>query len=493
MPKPSEAGDHGHGHGPNRFGVLPVAFRLGADEGATGRGVTIAFLDSGFVAHPDLTCPENRIVAFHDVESPGARLEGQEPRSMDWHGTQTSVVAAGNGFLSEGLYRGLASEARVALIKVGSGGRIGDQDIAHGLEWVLENRERLGIRVCSISLGGDLDAPLAASRVNQLAEELNERGVVLVVAAGNAGCSEDHHPRPPATAPSAITVGGYDDANELDRRLVGLYCSSFGTSADGIAKPEILAPSIGVAAPILPGTLSYARAQTLSRLAAEPDALLDWRLAEMALEDPDLSSLAGQSASQTRANVERAFLSEKIVATHYQHVEGTSFAAPIVASLVAQMLELSPSLTPEAVKRLLVDTAEPLPGAPAARQGNGILCAGRAVSAARSEVHGADRSAFAAPHAQTESHVFTHHDDGAGSVHFASELNGWEFLACPFVRTPDGIWRFELPAPPPGRYRYKLVIDGARWISDPSHGRKEPDPYGDFDSILDIKDVGRRT
>ena len=100
-------------------------------------------------------------------------------------------------------------------------------------------------------------------------------------------------------------------------------------------------------------------------------------------------------AGQTRANVERALLAEKIVATHYQHVEGTSFAAPIVSSLVAQMLELSPTLTPEAVKRLLVETAEPLPGAPAARQGNGILCAGRAVEAARSEVHGADRSAFA--------------------------------------------------------------------------------------------------
>ncbi len=411
---------HGHGHGPNRFGVLPVALRLGALESATGRGVTIAFLDSGFMRHPDLTRPESRIVAFHDIESPDARIQEHDPQPVDWHGTQTSVVAAGNGFLSGGLYRGLASDARVALVKVGSGGRIGDEDIRRGLEWVLENRERLGIRVCSISLGGDSDAPLASSHLNQLAERLHEQGVVLVVAAGNAGCSEDHHPRPPATAPSAITVGGYDDANELDRKLVGLYCSSFGTSADGIAKPEILAPSIGVAAPILPGTPAYTRAEALSRLAAEPDSLLEWRLAELAQDDPTLCRLAGSTPVEIRSRLEEALRAEKIVATHYQHVEGTSFAAPIVASVVAQMLELSPSLRPEAVKRLLVETAEP---------------------------------------------------------------------SSPFLRAPDGVWRFELRRPDAGRYRYKLVIDGVRWIPDPSHGRREPDPYGDFDSILEINRI----
>ena len=32
------------------------------------------------------------------------------PEESDWHGTMTSVAAAGNGYLSEGLYRGLASQ-----------------------------------------------------------------------------------------------------------------------------------------------------------------------------------------------------------------------------------------------------------------------------------------------------------------------------------------------------------------------------------------------
>src|SRR6185295_12506920 len=45
--------------------VLPTPLRMNADERFTGRGVTIAFLDSGFYEHDDLTKPENRIVAYH--------------------------------------------------------------------------------------------------------------------------------------------------------------------------------------------------------------------------------------------------------------------------------------------------------------------------------------------------------------------------------------------------------------------------------------------
>jgi len=44
--------------------VLPTPLRLDADERFTGKGVTIAFLDSGFYAHPDLATPVNRIQAF---------------------------------------------------------------------------------------------------------------------------------------------------------------------------------------------------------------------------------------------------------------------------------------------------------------------------------------------------------------------------------------------------------------------------------------------
>jgi serine protease AprX len=37
---------------------------------------------------------------------------------------------------------------------------------------------------------------------------------------------------------------------------------------------------------------------------------------------------------------------QKFIHPHYQHVDGTSFAAAIVSAAVAQMLEANPALTP---------------------------------------------------------------------------------------------------------------------------------------------------
>ena len=44
--------------------ILPTPVRLGAPEARRARGVTIAFLDSGFYAHPDLVEPRDRILAL---------------------------------------------------------------------------------------------------------------------------------------------------------------------------------------------------------------------------------------------------------------------------------------------------------------------------------------------------------------------------------------------------------------------------------------------
>src|SRR5687768_5900738 len=47
--------------------ILPTGVRLGAPRRYRGRGVTIAFLDSGFYAHPDLVGPTDRIVRYVDI------------------------------------------------------------------------------------------------------------------------------------------------------------------------------------------------------------------------------------------------------------------------------------------------------------------------------------------------------------------------------------------------------------------------------------------
>lgn len=375
-----------HPHAPNQFAVLSTPERVASPHDLAGRGVTIAFLDSGFTPHPDLTMPENRIVAHHDVHDPSRTLDPSRPPEPDeWHGTQTAVVAAGNGFLSDGKYRGLAHEARVVLVRVGKDGRVAEESIEKGLLWVLENAERFGIRIVSMSLGGDAERPLPECPVNMLAEEAVSRGLVLVAAAGNSGATEKHRCLPPASAPSVIAVGGYDDRNDPERRCLSLYCSSFGLTPDGVSKPELIAPAAWIAAPILPGTEQERVAEALTGLAATPDE----RLAEAAVEAAGLEAVASGAAAldpgALRAIVEERMRQEKVVAAHYQHVDGTSFAAPIAASVVAQMLEVDPALTPADVRRILLETAEPIGGEPAIRQGHGVLNGRAAVEAAFAE------------------------------------------------------------------------------------------------------------
>ncbi len=405
----------------------------------------------------------------------------------------TSVAAAGNGHLSNGAYRGLASDARVVLVKVSDNGRITESNIERGLRWVTENKELYNIRIVSISLGGDQDVSYLTNAVDQAAEDAVKAGLVVVVAAGNSGCTDDHRTVPPANAPSVITVGGYHDNNQLEGTL-DLFCSSYGATADGIIKPEIIAPAMWVAAPILPNTDAYDRAEALSQLDSAPDYLLDHTARTSGeSKENDLWKRAGLSyplrampVGTIRAEIESLLREHKIVATHYQHVDGTSFAAPVAASVVAQMLEANPSLGPAAVKHLLVSTADRIPGAPAMRQGFGVLNAKRAVEAAEREQHERETAFFCPPRVNNNRIEFTYHNDSAKSVALAGDFNGWTATATPCARSDDGVWRARIEFLEPGRYRYKLVVNEVRWIEDPANAMKEPDEYGGFNSILHV-------
>ncbi len=471
-----------HSHGQNRFSVIPIPERIHADPQLTGKGVTIAFLDSGFFPHPDLVKPENRIVAYHDVTQPSHILEHNAmPESWAWHGTMTSVTAAGNGFLSNGIYRALANEAHLVLVKVGDKGKISEPNIARGLEWIIQNHLRYGIRIVSISLGGDEDVPYRENYVDELAEDAVRNGLVVVVAAGNSGCKDQNQIVPPANAPSVITVGGYDDGNMPDSDP-GLYCSSFGITADGIVKPEILAPAIWVAAPILPYTDAYAKAQALTQILETPDYKLE------ALSS-QIWKAAGLNKSQNfqtiRAEAELLLRENKIISAHYQHVDGTSFAAPIVASVIAQMLQANPALTPATIKHILVSTAKRITDAPQIRQGYGVLNARTAADQARNERHNLDHNHLLPPRVEQKDLIFFYHNDAAESVQLIGDFDQWKALLN-FERDSNGIWRAKIAMPPPGRYRYKLVVNGKNWIEDPSNGFKEADEYGGFNSIVNL-------
>ena len=457
-----KSSNHDHQHAPNRFGVIPTPVRLSANPEYTGKGVTVAFLDSGFYPHPDLVTPVSRIVAYHDIAGERFSLLSTEPvESWQWHGTQTSVAAAGNGHLSDGLYRGLAHECKLVLVKVSERGRITEENIARGIHWVIAHRERYDIRVLNISLGGDEDVPCSKSIIDQAAEEAISHGIVVVAAAGNSG-GEGHHSIPPANSPSVITVGGYSDNNQLNGNELGLYHSNFGVTADGTVKPEIVAPAMWIAAPILPGTGFYERAEALSRLAAD-------------------------DATEIRSYVEAALQQQKIVATHYQHVDGTSFAAPIVTSIVAQMVEANPALTPGAIKNILISTADRIMTQPVIRQGYGVVNARRAVELAKTEQHALNGVGCKPPRVENGRLLFIFHDDAADSVAVAGDFNGWSEVATPLKRNGSGLWSTEIVVPRTGRFEYKFIVDERRWIEDPSNGMKAPDKFGGFNSVLVIE------
>jgi hypothetical protein len=73
---------------------------------------------------------------------------------------------------------------------------------------------------------------------------------------------------------------------------------------------------------------------------------------------------------------------------------------------------------------------------------------------------------------------------GAHSVALVGDFNGWDRIATPLRPAGSaGAWVVSLPLPP-GRYRYAFLIDGARWLPDPSAPRAPDDDFGTPNSVL---------
>ncbi len=363
--------------------ILSTPLRLDSDERFTGKGVTIAFLDSGFYPHIDLTTPRNRILAYRNMMTGDGDLSTLfQPDVASWHGMMTSVVAAGNGGMSNGFYRGIAPDAEVVLVKLARTGRITEQNIQDGLEWILENRAKYNIKVVNISAGGDFEQSYLHDSLSQTVEECSRHGLTIVCAVGNAGHLPTHPVFPPASAPSAIAVGGLDDANSINRARRGMYRSSYGPTVDGLQKPEIIAPSIWVPAPILPNTPTAKQADLIETLDRAADENLHSIIEENAGLDAELDAALDRPAYLIRQIIALKQTQENLINKHYKYVDGTSFAAPIISSIAAQMLEANPNLTPQQIKKILITTAERLPHYEVDRQGWGVADPRRSVEAA---------------------------------------------------------------------------------------------------------------
>ncbi|MBI5495078.1 MAG: S8 family serine peptidase [Deltaproteobacteria bacterium] len=369
--------------------VLPLMDRMGADGRYTGRGITMAFLDSGFFAHADLVSPRKRIRAYQDIMSGKSGLEHLHDTTdpSAWHGMMSTVVAAGNGALSDGRFRGLAPDAELVLVKVGSMARVRHDDIARGVEWVLTHRQKYDIRILNISCGGDYEASYLTDILSRMTEACIREGIVVVVAVGNAGHLPGHPVLPPASVPAVISVGGVDDAGNPKYGRRTSYNHSYGPTVDGLQKPEVVALADWIAAPILPGTPTKAQAEFLKKL----DHTADKNLARVIGEHPGLDSSLDEALHRPpyllRQIIWGRLRDQHVINEHYKKVDGTSFAAPIVSSVVAQMLEANPDLTPQQCKRILIKTAVRLHNVEVDRQGWGEVKARPAVEHALSLKH----------------------------------------------------------------------------------------------------------
>jgi serine protease AprX len=446
------------------FGALPTPLRMHADPRYTGRGVTVALIDAGFYPHPDLVQPLNRIKAWADASTEivisrhfGPRTTPHWPAwseraGAQWHGMMTSAAVAGNGWLSHGLYCGLAREAELVLIQVrDETGHISSASIVRALDWLLRQGPSLGVRLVSISVAGDPTTVLKGNVVDEAVHALVAAHITVIAASGNDGARKLI---PPATAPDAITVGGLDDHNVLDHAQSVLWHSNYGESGGGLPKPELVAPSLWVVAPVLPGSTVAAEAKELFDRRAEGDPAVAARIAEL-----------------------------KLVTPYYQHVEGTSFAAPLVSSVVACMLEANPNLNPMHVRDLLQLAARPVPGAPPERQGAGALDAGMAVALAL-EAHSGARGAVLSPRITSAGITFLLHDRCAKQVQVLGSWDDWRAPGLIAQQVKLGVWHAARTPLPPGRYAYRFILDGARWLDDPANPQKVPNGAGDFDSLL---------
>jgi serine protease AprX len=322
--------------------------------GLTGAGIGVAVIDSGITTwHDDLTnrsttlypYGNQRVAAFVDY------VNGRPtPYDDDGHGTHVAGTIAGNGYDSNGQKAGIAPDASLVSLKVlDANGHGTISNIIAAFGWIVAHKSAYNIRVVNLSVGANITESYRTDPLTLAAKAAADAGVVVVVAAGNAGKNALGQPQwggiqAPGNAPWVITVGASSTNGTASRGddTIASFSSRGPTYIDWAAKPDLVAPGTGTVSLADPTSTFYL---------TKPNALV-----------------AGLVSTPNRP---------------YISLSGTSMAAPVVTGTVALMLQANPSLTPNAVKAILEYTAQTYQGYNGLVQGAGFLNTVGAVRLAR--------------------------------------------------------------------------------------------------------------
>ena len=290
--------------------------------GATGKGVGVAVVDTGIAG----TLPDFRVSQSNTASRVVATVATNPYATSDndsyGHGTHVAGIIAGNGANRpssdplDGKYVGVAPDANLISIKASDEqGNATVLDVIYGLQFAVDNKSTYNIRVVNLSLESTDAQSYKTDPLDAAAEAAWFNGIVVVAAAGNRGTAGDAVNYAPGNDPYVISVGGVDDQgtkNTLDDSIADW--SSRGTTQDGYAKPDVLAPGAHI-----------------------------------------VSDLAPNSAFAS-------LCPSCIVSGQYIRAGGTSMAAPMVAGAVADMLQAHPGYTPDQVKGAILASGRKVVG-----------------------------------------------------------------------------------------------------------------------------------
>ncbi len=318
---------------------LVGAEKVWNDLGYTGKGTTVAVIDSGIDAtHPDLPLGEKVV---QNVKFLVGNLFTEEPLYLEdvantdtssGHGTHVAGTIAGNGTASDGLYKGVAPDAK--LVGLGTGEGINILWSLEAFDYVLENHEKYGIDIISNSWGTSGEYS-PNNPVNVASKKAHDAGMIVTFAAGNEG-PDDNTLNPYSAAPWVISVA----AGTKDYKLADF--SSRGVAGDEFLHPDITAPGVDIIA------AKSSTGLVMNSLGAAQDA----------------TYIAPEHQ------------------VYYTTSSGTSMATPHISGIAALMREAQPDLHPDLVLDILQKTADPMEGYEYHEVGSGYVNAYEAVKLA---------------------------------------------------------------------------------------------------------------